>query len=121
MYQPITYSLLVEKNACSEQLALFKEHFGEVKPIPLTKAVAAKFGSLFSIQWAAKHLLNKEYYVEYQKAIAPAWAEYNKVGHTAWEEYAKVNAPFWIKFKKAQAQAQAQAFVCIYKLGMKAS
>ena len=104
MYPKITYSLLVEKNACKPQLDLFEKHFGKVKAIPLTKSIVSKFGSVFNIDWAASNLLTPKDFKEYNKVKAPALEEYKKVKAQAWEEYNKV---------------KAQAFVEIYKKGMK--
>ena len=85
MYEPITYSLLKSKNACHDQLALFKKHFGVKKSIPLTKVVANKFAAVFDINWAAKNLLNPSDLAEYNKVYDPAWAEYEKVSASAIE------------------------------------
>ena len=104
MYPPITYSLLVEKNACQPQLDLFEKHFGKTKAIPLTKKVVTQFGSVFDIDWAAQYLLTPKDFKEYNKVIAQALEEYNKVNAPALKEYNKVTAP---------------AFVEIYKKGMK--
>lgn len=126
MYNPITYSLLIEKNACIEQLDLFKKHFGKVKAIPLTKEVAAKFGSHFDINWAASRLLTYGDLTEYFKVNDTAFSEYDKVTHTAMEkflevkdndaeEYSEIIASAYAEYKKTIAYA----FVEIYKKGMK--
>jgi uncharacterized membrane protein YqiK len=131
-YQPITYSLLVEKKACQSELNLVAKHFGKTKAIPLTKAA-----SVFDIDWAAKNLLTKEDLAEYKKVVvlafaeydkvntlawaeykkvtAQALAEYKKVNTLAWAEYQKVNAPAWAEYQKVRAQE----FVRLYKKGMK--
>jgi hypothetical protein len=69
MYQPITYSLLKLYGACPEQLALFKKHFGVKNSVPLTKAVARKFGAVFDVNWLATQILNFNDVMEYRKAI----------------------------------------------------
>ena len=104
MYLPITYALLLEKKACQSQLDLVEKHFGKEEAIPLTKAVIAKFGSLFDISWAANKLLTQEDLAEYKKVTDHASAEYEKVKANAWAEYEK---------------ACALEFVRIYKKGMK--
>lgn len=100
-YPQITYALLVEKNACKEQLALFEEHFGLVEPIPLTSEVVSQFGSLFDITWAARKLLTNEDCEEYWKVRSDAYAEYKKVRETAWEKYHKIYEPAWNEFYKS--------------------
>lgn len=151
MYQPITYSLLIEKNACTKQLALFKKHFGKVNAISLTSEIVDKFSNLFDIAWAAHNLLTKEDCEEYSKVSGNSWEEYyrmkdnarnefNKVWNTAWAEYRKAITPAtWTEFNKVTASAGAEyekatttarekytkletlAFVKIYKRGMKST
>lgn len=138
MYPPITYSLLVEKQACQSQLYLFEHLFGKVNAIPLTSEVVDKFSSLFSIDWAANNLLTNEDSVEYVKGKAPAYAEYMKVINPAYAEYMKVTVrACWEKFMKDKAiayeeylkvsdpayaeynKAIALIFIEIYKRGLK--
>ena len=104
MYQPINYSLLVEKKACPDQLDLVAKHFGKTKAIPLTKAVVAKFSSVFDINWASRNLLTKEDLAEFKKVNILVWEEYERVIALAYAEYEKVTA---------------LEFVRLYKKGMK--
>jgi L-rhamnose mutarotase len=108
MYPPITYSLLVEKNACQPQLDLFEKHFGKTKAIPLTKKVVTQFSSVFDINWASENLLTQEDLAEYNKAHAPIWAEYNKAHAPIWAEYNKAHAPIWAEYNKAYALIWAE-------------
>ena len=136
MYEPITYSLLKSKNACPDQLALFKKHFGVKKSIPLTKVVANKFSSVFDVNWASTNLLNPSDLAEYEKVSdqaeseynkvrAPALAEYEKVRAQAWAEYEKVSDQVYAEYLKVRDQAWAEymkvcaiEFVRIYKRGL---
>lgn len=129
MYQPINYRLLKSKGACAEELALFKEHFGVKKSVPLTEAVARKFGTVFNIDWAAENLLSYNDYLdfqgayeshieeyvyattkhmnEYDKAEEKLWYEYKKrgAGKLMWDEYEESLKPFTDKYNKATKPA----------------
>ena len=69
-YPPITVNLLKEKNACKEQVILFRKAFGAKGEASLSKRNAIKYASVFDFGWAARHLLNSEDLAEYQKAYA---------------------------------------------------
>ena len=107
-YPPITYNLLIEKNACKAQLDLFELHIGLNKPIPLTKKTIQKFSPLFDISWAANNLLDYDDRMEYRKAMAPAWTEYYKATDTAYAEYDKVKDTAWTEYHKAIKPALAE-------------
>lgn len=105
MYKPITYSLLVQQDACHDQLALFKKHFGKVKAIPLTKKVVAKFCNVFDIIWAAQKFLTKEDSEKFWKAKNAAYSKYRKVTTTAYEKYKKAKNVAYSKFESGTAHA----------------
>ncbi len=129
MYPKLTYSLLVEKNACSNQLALVEKHFGKIKPIPLTSKVVTKFASIFNIDWAERSFLTKKDFKEYDRVGVSAFAKYLKATDSAWAEHnneinAKVRAKG--KYNKVIAKASAEydkvtalEFARLYKKGMK--
>jgi hypothetical protein len=130
MYPKLTYSLLVEKKACQDQLDLVAKHFGKTKAIPLTKSIVTKFASLFDIEWAAQNLLTKKDFEKYDKAIEPHFSKYKIVTDPAWEEFNKeVNVQVsrrWAKYNKVSVSALAEydkaialEFVRLYKKGMK--
>ena len=77
-YPPITLELLKSKEACQEQLDLFKTYFGNTS-VPLNKKVFTKLASQFDIVWAADHLLDRTDLVEYEKVRDTAWGEHKKV------------------------------------------
>ncbi len=90
-YPPITLELLKSKDACTPQLDLFQEYFGD-GPVPLTEEVFTKFTSEFDISWAARNLLHVKDLIEYSEISAPAYVEYKKVCDSALAEYDKVCA-----------------------------
>ena len=107
-YPPITYNLLKEKNACQDQLDLFKQHIGLIEPIPLTTETIQKFSQDFDIDWAADHLLDAVDRKEYHKAKDTAWAELEKATKPALAEYDKAIAPALAEYDKAIAPALAE-------------
>lgn len=146
MYQPITYSLLKEKNAFYEDLNLFKEHFGETEAVPLTTEGFIQLGKIFEMIRAANILLTKEDFeeykkvthqmaIEYTKVTDPALIKYTKIYGKATEEYnktlsnvdyRKVMDTAWIEYMNVRSTAIAELnkvvvpiFIDIYKKGMK--
>ena len=119
-YPPITAELLKTKNAWPSQLDLFKTHFGD-KPVPLTKEVFIEFASIFSIDWAAEHLLDSMDFIEYKKLNEPATLDYWKVLGPALAACDKVVTPAgahvaaaaWTAFAEYE-KAKALNFLTLY-------
>jgi hypothetical protein len=109
MTPTITAAQLEKHNACPDQVALFRETFGESTTVTVAKA--KRVASLFDWDWAARRFLGAAAFAEYDKARAPAWAEYEKVRAAALAEYEKVRAAALAEYKKACAPAFATAYI----------
>jgi hypothetical protein len=128
MYPPITYSLLKLYGACPEQLALFKKHFGVKNSVPLTKAVARKFGCVFQIHWAVGKFLTERDRKEYYKACTPYLRECCKADARLTDRFNEAgdySGNSYEKYENARARnvskcykAEAEEFVRIYKRGL---
>lgn len=110
-YPPIDYKLLKEKNACQEQLDLFKKLFGD-EPIPLTDKTIQKFSPILDILWAAENLLTPIDLVQFNQVHIPAEKEYEEFSNMAWDVHAnnlkfgleKTIATHWDKYQKIIAK-----------------
>ena len=104
------------KDACPEQRALFKQHFGQGGEVTLEKVLSV--ADQFDWHWAARHLLSRralcEYnrvYVllrpEYRRDIDLAWVEYksNRTDPGAHTEYVRATASAHRKYISATAPA----------------
>jgi cell division septum initiation protein DivIVA len=116
----LTLATLKKKDACTDQLALFRKMFGE--SVEITEALCAEHAGMFSWNWAANHLLTApalaEYervkaqaWAEYERVTAPALAEYQRVTAPALAEYQRVRAPAWAEYERVKAQAWARAYI----------
>ena len=70
----ITHKWLVAQRACSEQLDLFDDTFGT--EVEVTRAVLAKHGAAFDLNWLANHLLTPEQLAAYAAQVDPLTAAY---------------------------------------------
>lgn len=75
-YLPITYSLLKKKKACEDHLKLFEYHIGRIEPIPLNDETIEKYYFVFSMFWAASHLLDSKDLAEFRIVREIALKEY---------------------------------------------
>ena len=84
-YPPITYNLLVSKEACEGQLKKFLAIFGSVNEADLSEKSAMENGIIFDCKWVAVNLLTKEdsleyiidcsvCYLKYLNALEPTYA-----------------------------------------------
>lgn len=107
----ITTRKLRDKGACNEQVALFREKFGEKVEFASKRAAVAaakKLGSAFKWDWAAENLLSAKGSAEYRKARDAAWAECQKVRGAAWAEYKKARDAAAAKYEKVKEAAWAE-------------
>ena len=87
----ITKQQLVEKSACSDQVAVFTREWPDGVEITLPileRAVALKL----DLDWFASRCLTAPALAEYERVRASAWAEYERVRASAWAEYERVMA-----------------------------
>ena len=87
-----TLKQLTDARACSGQVALFKETFGDSVNVTVARArkVADKFDWSFAVQF-----LDDEGKAEYELVCGAAWAEYQRVRDAAWAEYQRVRGAAW--------------------------
>jgi hypothetical protein len=113
----ITLAQLEKHGACTEQLLLFKQMFGD--SVQVTEALAIEVAEQFDFAWAADELLGDDaraeyyklchfFYEEYKKVRNLAWAEYDQVRESAWAEYKKVDDFFYEKYSKVRESAWAE-------------
>ena len=113
----ITLAMLKAKRACSGQVKLFEETFGEGAIV--TVARAKKFADKFAWVWAAEAFLTAaaraEYdrvtapaSAEYDRVTAPARAEYERITAAASAEYERITAPAWAEYDRVRATAFAE-------------
>jgi len=123
MTAKFTLEQLIDADACSEQVALFKATFGD--SVNVTVAKARKVAGLFDWDFAMR-FLDAEGKAEYKRAIAPAWAEYERAIAPAWAEYERAIAPAlaeyervrdaaWAEYERAIAPAWASAYIATCK------
>jgi hypothetical protein len=105
----ITYKQLESLNACSDQLAKFKELFGD--EIVVTIARAKKYSEYFDWSWIVNKTLSAPLLAEYEKAHAPLWEKYKKACTYLWAEYEKARAPLLAEYKKARASLWAKLYI----------
>lgn len=85
-YPPIDYKLLKEKNACQEQLDLFKKLFND-QPIPLTDKSIQKFSPILDVLWAAENLLSENDLLQFNQVHITAEKEFEESSNTTWNLY----------------------------------
>jgi hypothetical protein len=72
----ITVKMLESKKACTSQVNLFVELFGD--SVEVTKELCLKHASDFDFEWATQHLLKISARRAYNEAVAPARRAYNE-------------------------------------------
>jgi hypothetical protein len=102
----ITLQQLRKLNACSGQVQLFKDMFGERVEVSLANDKA--YGHLFDINWLVGKLLNASYLTEYKRVRASDYVEYKRVRATAWPEYERVADTAYAEYESVVATAYAE-------------
>ena len=90
----ITLQQLEDLDACSDQVLLFRDTFGDeviIKSEAHARKLAAKYPE-FDYGWLGYNMLSDSALAEYEEVIRPPWAEYLKVRASALAEYLKVRA-----------------------------
>jgi len=124
----ITKQMLIDADACTSQVDLFEETFGD--SVVVTVKRAEKVAHLFEWGWAIR-LLDAQGQAEnmraaaaasaeYRRVEAAARAEYNCVTAAAFVEYKRVEAAAWDEGRRARAAAWATAFIDMHKRGERA-
>ena len=105
MSEPIiTKQMLIDADACRDQVDLFERIFGD--SVVVTVERAEKVAHLFDWNWATR-FLDSQGRAEYERVNAPAWAENKRVNAPAWGA--------WVEYKRVIAPAWASAFINMHK------
>ena len=99
-------SKLIELDACTQQVDLFKEMFGD--EVNITQKLCLRVFDKFDFKWAAYKLLNKSALAEYEKVQNQALAEYENVKRSARAEYLMVTDAALAEYDKVTSQALAE-------------
>ena len=99
----ITVEQLEKLNACTDQIALFKKHFGNSVIVTVNRAIAV--ASLFDWDWAADIFLSATAPTAYDEARAPALKAYNEARAPALKAYNEARAPALKSYEEAEAPA----------------
>ena len=99
----ITLKQLRLKDACSEQVELFKATFGEKVEVTMDNAV--QYADKFDWQWAAEHLLPAPAEKAYWEATAPAREAYWEATAPARKAYQEAKATALKAYREAVATA----------------
>ena len=106
MSKPImTKQILIDADACSDQVDLFEKTFGD--SVVVTVKRAEKVAALFQWLWATR-LLDAQGRAKYERVIASAWAEYHRVLAPAWAEYDRARAAVAAEYNRVGATALAE-------------
>ena len=105
----ITTEMLREKEACSDQVAVFMAEWpegAEATKKNWTRAIKldldVTFVECFLSPAALKeyHKIERAARKEYYKIKRAAWEEYNKIRQPAWEEYLKIERAAWEEYRE---------------------
>jgi hypothetical protein len=96
-------STLVEKGACTQQVNLFRELFGE--SVTVTERRAVSVAGRFDLPWAASRLLSQTAWGEYQKTNTTAWYDCQRAIQTAWDRSYKTRQTSLNEYYKARQTA----------------
>ncbi len=70
----LTLQTLIDKRACKDQVALFREMFGD--SVEITEELCASSARKFDFTWAAQHLLSVAAWDDYLRITGWAWVDY---------------------------------------------
>ena len=102
----VTLQQLKDLGACSEQLQLFEEKFGE--SVVVTLELCMEFAQEFGFRWASRHLLPPKWQKEFDRVCDPARAESHRVCVAAEMEYDRVCAVARVEFRRVCDPAQPE-------------
>ena len=116
MSRTLLLSTLLEKDACEQQVMLFRKKFGE--SVEVTPELCAAVATEFDFSWAADNLLSQSARADYKSFITAAWADYKRfiapalddferVKTAAWADYKSFITPAWADYERVMASAWA--------------
>ena len=111
-----TLKQLTDARACSGQVALFKETFGDSVNVTVARArkVADKFDWSFAVQFlddegkAEYKRVRGAALAEYKRVCGAALAEYKRVRGAALAEYQRVRDAAWAEYERVRDAALAE-------------
>ena len=105
----LTIADLEMVRACEEQVAKFRELFGN--EVLVTVELAVQHAADFDWDWAARKLLSAPARAAYNAAVAPEWDAYEASEAAADAAYDAATAAAWAAYEAARAPAWATAFI----------
>jgi hypothetical protein len=99
----LTLQTLNDKKACTGQLLLFKQLFGE--SVEISESACILVADKFDWNWAANKLLSTSARKAYYEATASAGEAYHEARASALKAYDEATAPAWKVYDKARASA----------------
>lgn len=107
MTPTITADWLKWCGACPEQVALFRETFGDAAPVTAeTLAHAVTAGLVLS--WLAGRVLTAPAETDFHRVTAAADADLDRAWTAAWAEYERVRVPAPVDFARVCDEARAE-------------
>ncbi len=104
----LTLQQLIEKNACSEQVKLFKTMFGE--SVIITESLFLSVADKFDWDWASDNLLDERQRKLYNESRSAALKLYNESISAALKLYNESMAPAEKLYDESMAPAFANAY-----------
>ena len=105
MANVITLDMLIRKKACSKQVELFKQYFGE--SVEITEEICIKYSNEFYIDCLAAKMLNEEQLKAYKAIRDPAYEEHKATDvRAALEAYEAIEGPAWKKYSAIHGLAR---------------
>lgn len=92
--------------ACTNQVQLFKKHFGQQVEVTIESATVVS--SHFNFDFAAAHFLSPQAQAAYKKIQVPALEKYTNIEASAWQEYEKIKAGAREKHKNIEAPVRTE-------------
>jgi hypothetical protein len=94
--------------ACSDQVRLFRDTFGD-KPVKINAENWAKAGEVGLDRFWLEGFLKGPARAEYKRVRDAAWAEYKRVRDAALAEYERVCGPALAEYKRVAGAALFEA------------
>ena len=109
MSRILTLKTLKSKNACREQVVLFRQLFGD--SVVVTPELCVKHKNDFDFAWAAKNLLSKTAHDKYYAERNVAYKKYREEKNAAWHRYTTKTNEAWNMFSAERASTFGNAYV----------
>ena len=113
----LTLQTLIEKEACEEQVRLFKKMFGD--SVLVTEELCVKYAGKFNFVWASENLLSVEGQQAYKAIVRQAWEAYVAIERPAGEAYDAVTRSA-LEAYAAVTRSALEAYVAVNRSALEA-